>query len=97
MLVLTAGSDNRISLEQLVDGSLDGAILTTTALDSTLPRSSVVAAFRSSCSTARSTTRLVTSAWSTTTAAARLPRRSWRSSAHADRSDLRSGDDEYRP
>jgi LacI family transcriptional regulator len=37
MLVLTAGSDNRISLEQLVDGSLDGAILTTTALDSTLP------------------------------------------------------------
>lgn len=37
MLVLTPGPDDAVSLEQLVDGSLDGAILTTTLLDSTLP------------------------------------------------------------
>jgi len=37
MLVLASGSGDSISLEQLVDGSLDGVILTTTVLRSTLP------------------------------------------------------------
>ncbi len=37
MLVLTPGPDGRVPLERLVDGSLDGVILTTTMLDSSLP------------------------------------------------------------
>ncbi len=37
MLVLTPDRDGAVPLERLVDGSLDGAILTTTMLDSTLP------------------------------------------------------------
>lgn len=37
MLVLASGSHDTIALEQLVDGSLDGVILTTTVLRSTLP------------------------------------------------------------
>jgi LacI family transcriptional regulator len=38
MLVLTPDSHDRVSLEQLADGSLDGVILTTTLRDSTLPQ-----------------------------------------------------------
>ena len=37
MLVLTPDPQNRIELDQLVDGALDGAILTTTILGSPLP------------------------------------------------------------
>jgi LacI family transcriptional regulator len=37
MLVLAPDRDGSVPLERLVDGSLDGAILTTTMLDSTLP------------------------------------------------------------
>lgn len=37
MLVLTPDTDDRVALERLVDGSLDGAILTTTHLLSPLP------------------------------------------------------------
>ncbi len=37
MLVLTPDRDGTVPLERLVDGSLDGAILTTTVLDSPLP------------------------------------------------------------
>jgi len=37
MLVLTPESHDAVSIEQLVDGSLDGAILTTTRLGSALP------------------------------------------------------------
>ena len=37
MLVLTPDDDHRVPLERVVDGSLDGAILTTTQLHSTLP------------------------------------------------------------
>ncbi|HTW12948.1 MAG TPA: LacI family DNA-binding transcriptional regulator [Solirubrobacteraceae bacterium] len=37
MVVLTPESHDRISLERLVDGSVDGVILTTTLLDSSLP------------------------------------------------------------
>jgi LacI family transcriptional regulator len=37
MLVLTPDTDDRVPLERLVDGSLDGAILTTTHLHSPLP------------------------------------------------------------
>ena len=37
MLVLTPDADEGLPLERLVDGSLDGAILTTTLLDSQLP------------------------------------------------------------
>jgi LacI family transcriptional regulator len=37
MLVLTPDRDGGVPLERLVDGSLDGAILTTTVLSSTLP------------------------------------------------------------
>lgn len=37
MLVLTPDADEAVPLERLVDGSLDGAILTTTVLDSKLP------------------------------------------------------------
>ncbi len=37
MLVLTPDDDNRVPLERVVDGSLDGVILTTTQLHSTLP------------------------------------------------------------
>ncbi|HET9093915.1 MAG TPA: LacI family DNA-binding transcriptional regulator [Solirubrobacteraceae bacterium] len=37
MLVLTPDADERVPFERLVDGSLDGAILTTTVLDSELP------------------------------------------------------------
>ncbi len=37
MLVLTPDEHDSVPLEWLVDGSLDGAILTTTVLDSTLP------------------------------------------------------------
>lgn len=37
MLVLTPDKDGTVPLERLVDGSLDGAILTTTVLNSTLP------------------------------------------------------------
>ncbi len=37
MLVLTPDGDETVPLERLVDGSLDGAILTTTVLDSKLP------------------------------------------------------------
>jgi LacI family transcriptional regulator len=37
MLVLTPGEHDSIPLEHLADGSLDGAILTTTLLDSSLP------------------------------------------------------------
>jgi LacI family transcriptional regulator len=37
MLVLTPDTDDRVALERLVDGSLDGAILTTTHLRSPLP------------------------------------------------------------
>src|SRR5262249_27763714 len=37
MLVLAPDRDGGVPLERLVDGSLDGAILTTTMLDSTLP------------------------------------------------------------
>jgi LacI family transcriptional regulator len=37
MLVLTPDDDDRIPLERVVDGSLDGVILTTTQLHSTLP------------------------------------------------------------
>jgi LacI family transcriptional regulator len=38
MLVLTPDDDNRVPLERLVDGALDGALLTTTELGSSLPR-----------------------------------------------------------
>jgi LacI family transcriptional regulator len=38
MVVLTPEAHDRISLERLVDDSLDGVILTTTLLDSTLPQ-----------------------------------------------------------
>jgi LacI family transcriptional regulator len=38
MLVLTPDGDGHVSVDQLVDGSLDGVILTTTLLDSTLPQ-----------------------------------------------------------
>jgi LacI family transcriptional regulator len=38
MLVLTPDPDGTLPLERLVDGALDGAILTTTLLDSPLPR-----------------------------------------------------------
>jgi len=38
MLVLTPDENDAVPLDRLVDGSLDGAILTTTVLDSTLPR-----------------------------------------------------------
>jgi LacI family transcriptional regulator len=37
MLVLTPDDDHRVPLERVVDGSLDGVILTTTQLRSTLP------------------------------------------------------------
>jgi LacI family transcriptional regulator len=37
MLVLTPDRESTVPLERLVDGSLDGVILTTTVLDSTLP------------------------------------------------------------
>ena len=37
MLVLTPDADETVPFERLVDGSLDGAILTTTVLDSRLP------------------------------------------------------------
>ncbi len=37
MLVLTPDEHDAVPLERLADGSLDGAILTTTLLDSTLP------------------------------------------------------------
>jgi LacI family transcriptional regulator len=37
MLVLTSEGDDSVSVEQLVDGSLDGVVLTTTLLGSTLP------------------------------------------------------------
>jgi LacI family transcriptional regulator len=37
MLVLTPDDDNRVPLERVVDGSLDGVILTTTQLHSPLP------------------------------------------------------------
>jgi LacI family transcriptional regulator len=37
MLVLTPDEDGRVSLERVVDGSLDGVILTTTQLRSSLP------------------------------------------------------------
>src|SRR6185437_1336861 len=40
MLVLTPDDDERVPLERVVDGSLDGGILTTTQLHSTLPPSS---------------------------------------------------------
>ena len=38
MLVLTPDADHHLPIERLVDGSLDGAILTTTLLHSALPR-----------------------------------------------------------
>ena len=37
MLVLTSDARDSVAVQQLVDGSLDGVILTTTLLDSTLP------------------------------------------------------------
>jgi len=37
MLVVTPDADNELPLSQLVDGSLDGVVLTTTLLDSMLP------------------------------------------------------------
>ena len=38
MIILTPDTEDRVELEQLADGSLDGAILTTVALDSPLPQ-----------------------------------------------------------
>jgi LacI family transcriptional regulator len=37
LLVLTPGEDNRVALERIVDGSLDGVIMSTTELSSPLP------------------------------------------------------------
>jgi LacI family transcriptional regulator len=37
MVVLTPGADNRVPLERIVDGALDGVLLTTAELGSTLP------------------------------------------------------------